>query len=60
MSKILDFFLYSFLYLIALFFGGFFRLHLMTKMKIRNIIFIQSLLFIIGEVGLALHFFVTN
>lgn len=56
MSKILDFFLCSFLYLIALFLGGFFRLHLMAKMKIRNIIFIQSLLFIIGEVGLALHF----
>ena len=60
MSKILFLLFVSLLYLIFLVLFGYIRLYLMSKIKIRNIIIIQSVLFIIGEIILGIYFFVYN
>lgn len=45
------------LFIIALFLSGYIRLHCMAKLKLRTIIIIQSLVFIVGEIIMGIKFF---
>ena len=47
----------SFLILLFLFLGGFFKLYLQAKMKIRTILIISAIMFIFGEAYLIYYIF---
>ena len=57
MDNIIGFLEGSFLILIALFLGGFFKLYLQAKMKIRTILIISTIMFILGEAYLIYYIF---
>ncbi len=57
MTNIISFIFVSFLYFIALFLSGYIRLYRIAKVKIRIIIIIQSIIFVIGEVFIGIYIF---
>lgn len=48
-SKLPSFLVMSCFWLIFLFLGGYFRLYIMAKLKIKTIIIISSIAFLVGE-----------
>jgi len=57
MDNILFFLTATFLSLLFLFLGGFFKLYLQAKMKIRTILIISAIMFILGEAYLIYYIF---
>ncbi len=57
MNDFLGFLEGSFLFLLFLFLGGFFKLYLQAKMKIRTILIISAIMFIFGEAYLIYYIF---